>query len=485
MKQLQNTAYKFYSSLGLLIFLNVIIKPVWIFGIDRQVQNVAGTSAYGVYFSLFNLSIVFSFLLDWGITTFFNRQLASQKEKFINSIGNFLLIKLLFALLYSGIIVLVAVLTGIKDWNILINIIFIQVLTSLFLFFRSIVTSQQWFRTDAWLSVLDKTLMILVCGSFLYYPAVFGNITISKFLFAQLASTTLAILCVLVILFNKGISFRISKPALLNKSLLKAVFPFAAIVLLMSVHYRIDGFLLERIHPNGAYEAGIYAGAYRLLDASNMVGFLFASFLLPFIARQWSEKKDIEEVVLGTRHLLLMFSITVASIIFFLAPWVQQVLYHNADSNGITVLRWCLPALIGYSLVQIYGTIMTATGLIIPFCYITIISVILNIFLNFLLIPSFGAKGCCIAALLSQWFCGITSMIYVKQKTGLHFHPSSLLIYIFTGAIISGFLYWSNSLQVSKWLLISAAGIITLLMLIASKLLAVRSWMDSLKKTIE
>ncbi|MBK5272601.1 MAG: polysaccharide biosynthesis C-terminal domain-containing protein, partial [Bacteroidia bacterium] len=343
---------------------------------------------------------------------------------------------------------------------------------------------QQWFRTDAWLSVLDKTLMILLCGSFLYYPAVFGDMTINKFLLSQEACTAVAILCVLAILFRRGISFNMSKPSLLNKNLLRAVIPFAAIVLLMSVHYRLDGFLLERIYPNGAYEAGVYAAAYRLLDASNMVGFLFASFLLPFIARQWSEKKDIQTVVLGTRHLLLMFSVTIASLVFFLAPWIQKVLYHHTDPNSITVLQWCLPALIGYSLVQIYGTVMTATGLIIPFCYITLISVIINITLNLLLIPAFGAKGCCIAALASQWFCGIAAMVYVKQKTGVRFHPGSLLIYIFTGTILSGFLYWGNSLPVSKWLLISAAGIITLLIMITTKILNLKSWAASLKKII-
>ena len=56
-------ANRFYSSLGLLIILNVIIKPLWIFGIDRQVQNLVGTAVYGNFFSLFNFSIVFSCFL--------------------------------------------------------------------------------------------------------------------------------------------------------------------------------------------------------------------------------------------------------------------------------------------------------------------------------------------------------------------------------------------------------------------------------------
>jgi O-antigen/teichoic acid export membrane protein len=241
--------------------------------------------------------------------------------------------------------------------------------------------------------------------------------------------------------------------------------------------------LLERIHPNGAYETGVYAAAYRLLDAANMIGYLFASFLLPYIAKQWSKQKDIASVILGSRHLLLMFSITITVIVFFLASWIQQILYHHNDENASTVLQWCIPALIGYSLVQIYGTVMTATGQIISFCYIVLSSVVINIILNLLLIPSLGAKGCCIAALASQWFCGITAMLYVNQKIAISIHLRSMIIYIFNTAILSVLLYWGNQLPVSKWLLITVAGMITLLVMIVTQLFSIKMWIDSLRKT--
>ena len=142
-----------------------------------------------------------------------------------------------------------------------------------------------------------------------------------------------------------------------------------------------------------------------------------------------------------------------------------------------------MPALIGYSLVNIYGTIMTAIGKILPFCYITLISVVINITLNFFLISSLGAKGSCIAALTSQWFCGITSMMYIKRKTGIRIHLRSLLTYIFTAVILSVFFYWGNNLPVSKWLLITAAGIITLLLMIITKLFSIKIWIASLRRT--
>ena len=50
-------------------------------------------------FPCLSLSVVLSFLADWGFTPFFNQRLAADRIYFENLSGNFLLWKLLFALL--------------------------------------------------------------------------------------------------------------------------------------------------------------------------------------------------------------------------------------------------------------------------------------------------------------------------------------------------------------------------------------------------
>ena len=56
---------KFVVNLALLLLLNFLIKPFWIFGIDRTVQNELVSSAdYGTYFALFNFAMLFNILLD-------------------------------------------------------------------------------------------------------------------------------------------------------------------------------------------------------------------------------------------------------------------------------------------------------------------------------------------------------------------------------------------------------------------------------------
>jgi len=119
---------------------------------------------------------------------------------------------------------------------------------------------------------------------------------------------------------------------------------------------------------------------------------------------------------------------------------------------------------------------MTATGNVIPFCYIVLLSVILNILLNLVFIPEWGAKGCCIAALVSQGFCGISTMLYVQKRTGINIHFHSVLMYIFIAIIVGGFYYWCSSTAVNRWILIITGGLITIIAAIFFKLVDIRKW---------
>lgn len=473
---------RFYSSLALLILLNVIIKPVWILGIDRQVQNVTGTDTYGLYFSLFNLSTVFNFLLDWGITNYLNRQLAAQEGSPRRYIASFLVAKVVFSLVYFAVVAGVAWVSGVTNWATLGLVLIIQFLFSLFLFLRGIVTGEQWFRAYAWISVLDKLFMIIFCGLVLLFPERYGTMTIRKFLLIQIGSTIGAILITVVFLRTKHYRVTFARGLMLNWSLVRAVLPFAALVFLMSTHNRMDGFLLERLHPNGAYEAGIYAASYRLLDASGMVGYLFASFLLPFIAREWANRGETKKVILQCRHLLLFFAIYIACISMEMAPWIQHLLYRHDSFYGAEVMQYCLPAIIGYCIVWIYGTIMTATGHIVSFCWLVIVAVVINIGLNLLLIPGYGAKGCAIAGLVSQLFLGIATMIYARRRLKVEIHYRSVLIYAACFAALLIVYQVAMQHHLNVWFLLVAGGVFFLIVIWVTKLFTLHSALLSLFK---
>lgn len=471
---------RFYSSLSLLLLLNVLIKPLWIFAIDRQVQVLAGNETYGHYFSLLNLSLVFSFAADMGLTPFLNRRLAISPTG-SEALLPFIKLKAVFSIIYVALVTGTAVLTGIQQWDILLYVTAIQLLTSLFVFLRAVITARQQFKTDAWLSVADKTIMLLVGGSFLYLPFAGHTLPVDRFLQIQLLSTLLACLLATVAILKYRKKENTS-PALMQRTLWYDLWPFALAVLLMSTHNRLDGFLLEQLHRDGAREAGIYAGAYRLLDVCNMAGYLVISFLFPYIAKRWSRQENIADVVLQSRHLLISFAVVVVAILVGLAPWVQQVLYKQPDAYAATVLQWCIPSLIGYSLINIYGTVLSATGHIRLFLYLMMGAVLINTLLNLWLIPQWGARGAAVAALLTQTALGCILMTTAVYTNGLRTDMRSIAWYAATGALASVCLLAGLHFSVNKGLLLSVTTLLIAVLLFASGIVSVKSLQGLINK---
>ncbi|MBD0333388.1 MAG: polysaccharide biosynthesis C-terminal domain-containing protein, partial [Chitinophagaceae bacterium] len=452
----------FFRGLWWLILLNLIIKPVWIFGIDRQVQNIVGHVAYGSYFGAFNLSIVLSFLTDAGLTNMMNRQMAAENNL---NLKQLLLVKSGLACLYAIAMFLIASLVHIPNLTIVVSLIIVQILTSFFVFFRNVITARQYFITDAWLSVVDKSLMILICGFFLYTPVFNYTFDIELFLRIQIICTLFAVGIALLILYRNNTLSNGNKIEVNN--ILRATLPFAFIILLMSAHYRLDGFLLERIHTNGKLETGIYAAAYRLLDAGNMIGYLAASFLVPFVALNRNEQMRIESIVINIRHFLFFPAILAVTYGISFAPWLQEILYHTTSEYQSLVLQLCIASLPAYYLVHVYGSVLTAIGELKIFITILLASVVFNTVLNLILIPNFGAEGCCIAALCSHYFCGLTTCIVATKKTSLTFDLRSVLIYFLTAGILLVTFIIGNKYHINELVMLATGGVFVLLIISA------------------
>lgn len=452
-------SFQFFRGLALLIILNLLVKPVWIFFIDRQVQNIVGFEEYGKYFAVLNLSYVLFFLADAGLSNMMNQRMAGGASTHIAQLFH---LKSYLLLIYITVCFFIGWLAGLERWDILVYVVLIQASTSLFFFLRSIVTAHQYFTTDAWLSVIDKFLMVLLCGGFIY-TSFFGSMFLVLFLQIQLACTVISVIA--------GWSFVLVKKLMtVHKKesvtiIIKRIWPFAMIIFLMSLHYRLDGFLLERIHSNGSLEAGIYASAYRLLDAGNMVGYLAASFLVPFIAKHQHENKLISEVVINVRHVLLFFGIAAASFVIVFASPLQQLLYHSDDTYKTLVIQLCIASLPAYLLVHIYGSLLTATARFGTFIYILLLSAGMNLVLNLFLIPMYGALGCCIAALASQYFCAITLIIKTSKALSIPFANKANLMYLFFGAAMFLLFFIAKTNSINAWIVLLITVCITLLLL--------------------
>ncbi len=197
---------KFLKNLGLLLFLNLLVKPFWILGIDRQVQNVVGTQEYGLYFTLFNFSFLFYIFLDLGITNFNNRNIAQNNQLLNKHLAGISMLKLVLGLFYGLVIFVFGILIGYRGEQLylLAWVGFNQFLLSFILYIRSNLSGLLLFKTDSFLSVLDRLLMIIICGFLLWFNFFEGLFTIEWFVYSQTAAYIITLIVAVIVVINKS-----------------------------------------------------------------------------------------------------------------------------------------------------------------------------------------------------------------------------------------------------------------------------------------
>ena len=132
----KNKQAKFLSNAAFLIFVNLIVKPFWIFAIDRKVQNTVGEAQYGEYFALFNYTFLFYVLLDFGINNFNSRAIAQNRNVLNEYLPNMLIVKSGLAIVYLALCFFFAQFQNFPtSWLLLMCIN--QILISFILYFRS------------------------------------------------------------------------------------------------------------------------------------------------------------------------------------------------------------------------------------------------------------------------------------------------------------------------------------------------------------
>lgn len=397
---------EFLINIIFLLFVNLLIKPFYIFGIERVIQNRVVAGDYGLYFNLFSFALIFQIINDLGIQFYNNRNIAQHSHLLAKYFPGMLLLKALLGLVYFVVLVVIAQLWGyeVEIYKLLLPIGLNQLLTSLILFLRSNVSGLAMYRTDSLISVLDRLLLIAICGTLLLTMPVFK---IEWFVYAQTASLTItALVAFLTFRARLGkIQFR-WRPALLLL-ILKKSYPYALAVFLMATYTRLDGVMIERLLPNGRIEADIYASAYRLLEAASMLGFLFAGLLLPMFARILKERQAIEPLLRFSLQIIWAGAVTIAVTLFFFQEQIMVALYDNGDAYSGQILGILIISFIAISCTYIYGPLLTANGSLRQMNYIFITGVVLNITLNLILIPKYGALGAAIVTSVTQFFVAI------------------------------------------------------------------------------
>ena len=425
---------KFITNLGLILFLNLLIKPFWIFGIDLTVQKTVGVESYGFYFIVLNLSFLFNILLDFGVTNFNNRNIAQNQHLLNKHFSGIVVLKFLLGILYMLFTFMVAIFLGyhLHELQLLALLAVNQFLLSFILYLRSNISGSLYFKTDSILSVLDRFLMIIFCGILLWGHITREQFRIEWFVYSQTAAYTLTALIALVIVMKKAHFRKLTWNRPFFLMIIKQSFPFAMLVLLMTFYNRLDPVMLKALLPKdlGNKQAGIYASGYRFLDAANMIAYLFAVLLVPIFSRMIKKKEPVEKMLKLSFTLIITISVILGAGSFFYSFELIDLFYDSHIIESAHVFQLLMLGFMAVSTTYIFGTLLTANGNLKQLNITAACGLLINFVINILLIPRLLALGSAYSSLITQFFTAIAQVILVQRIFGLKINWKYLFILV-------------------------------------------------------
>lgn len=399
---------KTLSNIIFLIGVNVVIKPFWLFGIDRVVQNELGEEVFGAYFVLFNFSMLYQIILDFGIQQFNSKEIAQNHQNLSVYFINLLTSKALLAVLYIGLAIPTFILLG-YSWqqfgDLIILLLINQVLISMIYYLRSNLAGLHKFKLDAFFSILDKSIMIFLGASMLYFNFLRIELTIFNFALIQTIAFSINAFVLLIVVGKIALPFEKRINTDLIKRITRNSAPFALSIFLMSIYLRMDAIMIERLlGKEGAYEAGIYAQSFRIIDALNMIGILFANVLLPTYAKLLNEKAAISKLIKQSLALLFVIIVPIAILVIWKSGVVIHLLYINSSHYSAQILSILMLSFLAYNTMHIFSSMLTAAGKLTQLNVIFSIGILFNLITNFIFIPKWGAKGAAYTTTISEIF---------------------------------------------------------------------------------
>ncbi len=472
---------KFISNLALMVLLNLLVKPLAIFGIDATVQNRVGAEAYGIYFSLLNFSVLFNILLDFGINNFTTKNIAQSPSVATKYLGRVLTFRFVLFFFYAIVSYSIAFALG---WNsyelyLLSFLVLNQFIITLIAYIRSYFGGLLLFKTDAFIGVLDRLLLILLCGAVLFLPVTDVPFKIEWFIWIQTICYALAFIIALILLFAKIGVPKLKYRPVFSYAIIRKSFPYALLILLMMIYTRVDSVMIERIHQEGKLQAGYYAQGFRLLSALFMFAMLFSNLLFPLFSKMFAKRQDVIPLLSTSAKLLVGTSIMIALVCFFNSEFILGLIYEADVVHSNTSFQLLMFSFIGMCSTVIFGTLLTAKGALRFLNIVSAIGIVVNIIINFYLIPLYGATGAAVATLMTQSTVSLIQFVYCMRILKLDFSFIVVGQFLLFISVIFGLSYFVRAESIT---VLAAILMISFLSMFLFKLIDLKALSATLKK---
>ncbi len=437
MKRIRNFLFKntsqkqtIFKNTFWLSFSEVIVRLLKL-SLIIYVARILGATEYGKFTFAFAFISLFAIFSDLGISPIVARDIAKDKEK-EKEFSSVLSLKILLAI--GG---MVAVFVGsffITSDPLIRKLIWVLGIYASSASFSSIIyaflQARQRMEYQAWI-VVFQTFLVTGAGFFVLFnfPSV-RNLGLA-YLFASLAS-----LILLLFIFNfKFVRLKLSFNKTVWKNLIKVSWPLALAGMFATVYNSIDSVMMG--YWGQITETGWYNASYKIIGITLIPMGLIGQVFYPALSRfSKKSKESFQNIWNKQMEMMIILAVPIMVGGIALAPKIIKLIYSESF----------LPATLSLKILLIMTAILFLSNpiqqAIVVFnqqkklFWITMTGAIINIFLNFLLIPKYSLNGAAIATLITY---AIVFFLLIKLVVKFNpIHPINLKFFsALTVAIIA------------------------------------------------
>jgi O-antigen/teichoic acid export membrane protein len=199
--------------------------------------------------------------------------------------------------------------------------------------------------------------------------------------------------------------------------LLKSSLPVGVAVALVSLYYWNGHAMLQKVH--GEAEVGVLNAAFRLVMGACFAGMALSSALYPLLSRFYVSDRDrLSGVVHSGLRYASMLVLPVVILALPLARPVVSLVYgaeFKASASVLRVLVWWGGTAVFSSLLSNYVLAANRASLL---ALQGLASLVVNVGLNLLLIPRWGATGAAVALVAAE-ATGLTLLVWFIRRAKL------------------------------------------------------------------
>ncbi|MDD2852592.1 MAG: flippase [Desulfuromonadaceae bacterium] len=287
-----------------------------------------------------------------------------------------------------------------------------------------------WFESQLqWKFTVYAKLTAFLFINIIKIILILTKASLLAFAWAGLSEIFLACVGLIITYRAKGYSLaRWSISGSLARELLTDSWPVIFSVFLTSVYLKIDQVMIGNM--TGNVGLGLYSAAVRLTEAWNFIPMAICSSVFPAIVA--AAKKD--ELLFLDRmqklyNLMVLIAYVISIPVTLFADKIVNFLFSSSYKGSGSLLAVLIWSLTFTNLTAARNILVLTKSWLRINLVSTLLGCLLNIALNYALIPTYGAMGATVASLISYWFAVHGTCFIFKPLRNAGWMITKALIY--------------------------------------------------------